>query len=80
MITCQQILKALTEYLEGDLSPEEERKFAQHMHNCGACQAFFRTYEKAGELARKTLREGDVPQELQERVRDYLKARLGIES
>ena len=80
MITCQQILKALTEYLEGDLPPEEEREFEQHMQDCGSCHAFFRTYEKASELARQTLRENEIPKELQERVRNYLKKKLGLDS
>lgn len=79
MITCQQILKALTEYLEGDLPPEEEREFEQHMQDCGSCHAFFRTYEKSTELARQTLRENEIPKELQARVRNYLKKKLGLD-
>jgi len=78
MITCQQILQTLTEYLEGDLSPEEKRDFEQHMEGCEPCHAFFRTYDKSRELARRTLREDDIPAELQERVRGFLRTRLGL--
>jgi len=79
MENCQQILHALTEYMEGDLPLREERGFEQHMVDCDPCHAFFRTYKKSSELARQALRVEDVPPELQQRVRSYLKARLGLE-
>jgi anti-sigma factor (TIGR02949 family) len=79
MDTCKQVLQALTEYLEGDLAPEEKERFERHMRDCPPCRAFLRTYQKAGELARRTLREGDVPEEVRQRVRDFLRARLGLE-
>jgi hypothetical protein len=49
------------------------------MCNCPPCHVFLKTYRKSGELAREVLYEQEVPQELQDRVRDFLKARLGLD-
>ena len=79
MHTCREIIDALSEYLEGDLSREEIKHFEQHMCDCPPCHVFLKTYRKSGELAREVLYEQEVPQELQDRVRDFLKARLGLD-
>lgn len=79
MQTCRQVLNALTEYLEGDLPDHDENEFEAHMEGCVPCDAFFRTYRKSSELARETFRSEDVPPELQSRVRQYLRSRLGLQ-
>lgn len=78
MGSCQEVLQLLTEYLEGDLAPAERAEFEKHMQACGPCRAFLRTYKKADELSRAALREADIPEELQQRVRAFLRARLGL--
>lgn len=78
MGSCQEVLQLLTEYLEGDLTPEEQAEFERHMEGCSPCRAFLHTYAKAGALSRAALREADIPTELQERVRVFLRARLGF--
>lgn len=75
---CRQILDALTEYLEGDLATGDERDFEQHMDGCHPCHAFFRTYRKSSELARQSLQEEDIPEEVRRRVRQYLRSKLGL--
>ena len=79
MENCKQVLQALTEYLEGDLPSGDEQEFEHHMEDCRPCDAFFRTYKKSSELARDTLRVEDIPEELQNRVRRFLKTKLGLE-
>ena len=78
METCKEVLDALTDYLEGDLPGADCDQFETHMEDCNPCVAFFRTYRKSSELARETLKVDDVPAELQARVREYLRARLGL--
>ena len=78
MDTCLQVIGVLTEYLEGDLPAGDNRVFEQHMDGCRPCHAFFRTYRKGSDLARRALRPEDIPPELRQRVHDYLRARLGL--
>lgn len=80
MASCKQVLGALTEYLEGDLDNTAQDQFEGHMDGCRPCVAFFRTYRRSSELARQALTIETVPAELQERVRRFLSARLGIEA
>ena len=62
-----------------DLPADDEQEFEHHMEDCRPCDAFFRTYKKSSELARETLRVEEIPEELQNRVRNNLKAKLGLE-
>ena len=78
MASCKQVLDALTEYLEGDLDNTAQDEFEGHMDGCKPCVAFFRTYRRSSELARQALTIEAVPAELQDRVRRFLSARLGI--
>ena len=78
MHSCKEVLQALTEYLEGDLTPEDRERFERHMQDCPPCDAFLKTYCKSGDLAREVLKSRAVPEELNDRVRAFLKARLGL--
>ena len=78
MATCKEVIQVLTEYLEDDLSAEEKARFEQHMYECRPCLAFLRTYETSSELAINTLRAEGIPDELQERIRGFLKEKLGL--
>ncbi len=78
MSTCKEVIQVLTEYLEDDLSTEEKARFEQHMSECSPCMAFLRTYEKSSELATNALRAEEIPDELQQRIRGFLKEKLGL--
>ncbi len=79
MHSCKDVLEALTEYLEGDLTAEDRARFERHMQDCPPCDAFLQTYQKSGDLAREVLKNREVPAELNDRVRSFLKARLGLD-
>jgi anti-sigma factor RsiW len=36
-LTCQEFVELVTEYLEGAMSPDEERRFAAHLDDCDYC-------------------------------------------
>ena len=78
MATCKEMIQVLTEYLEDDLSTEEKARFEQHMSKCSPCMAFLRTYETSSELATNALRAEEIPDEVQERIRSFLKEKLGL--
>ena len=79
MGSCREVLQVLTEYLEGDLPNDDEQEFEHHMVGCRPCDAFFRTYKCSSDMAREALRPDDIPDELKERVRRYLEAKLGLD-
>jgi anti-sigma factor (TIGR02949 family) len=79
MHSCKKVLDALAEYLEGDLTPEDQERFERHMQDCPPCDAFLKTYRKSGELAREVLSTRELPDELNDRVRAFLKTRLGLD-
>ncbi|MCH2660572.1 zf-HC2 domain-containing protein [bacterium] len=79
MESCKQVLEALAEYLEGDLTAEDRMRFERHMQDCPPCEAFLKTYCKSGDLAREMLKNREVPAELNDRVRAFLKDRLGLD-
>ena len=78
MHSCQQVIDALGEYLDGDLSIEDAQVFEMHMRDCQPCNAFLKTYKKSGDMAREVLCAREVPQELQDRMQAFLKNRLGL--
>lgn len=78
MFTCQEVIQALTDYLESDMAAEEKAVFEQHMTDCGPCRHFLNTYETSSQLARHALETENIPPEVQTRVRNFLKAKLGL--
>ena len=40
-IDCQQVWKELTNYMEGDLSPEMRDRITQHLKGCKHCTAIY---------------------------------------
>jgi anti-sigma factor RsiW len=40
MLTCADIVKLVTDYLEGQLTPDERRRFEEHVAICPPCRAF----------------------------------------
>ena len=79
MPSCKEIIRLLTEYIEGGLSEAERQSFETHMADCGPCHRFLQTYQKTGAMAKVSLNCEEIPPQMQARVRQFLKARLGLE-
>jgi anti-sigma factor RsiW len=66
-LSCAEVVELVTDYLEGRLSPEERRRFDEHVSGCDGCVAYLEqmraTIATAGQL-----RGSDVPSELEERL------------
>ena len=67
MLTCADVVKLVTQYMEGELSGEERSRFEEHVAICPPCRAFLgqarRTVELTGQL-----KEDDVSPELEEHL------------
>jgi len=78
MFTCEEVIQALTDSLEGDMGAADREVFEQHMTDCGPCRHFLNTYETSSKLAHRALEGENIPSEVQSRVRSFLKAKLGL--
>jgi anti-sigma factor RsiW len=67
MVTCADIVKLVTDYLEGRLAPEERRRFEGHVAICPPCRAFLDQMRATVDLV-GGLREEDVPPEMEEHL------------
>lgn len=67
MLTCAEVVKLITRYMDEALSAEERRRFEEHVAICPPCRAFLgqvrRTVELTGEL-----REEDVPSDMEQHL------------
>lgn len=39
-LTCKELVELVTEYLEGKLSPGDQKRFSEHLALCDGCQAY----------------------------------------
>jgi anti-sigma factor RsiW len=70
-VTCEQLTTFIADYIAGKLDTETTLAFEQHLQGCSDCLPFLNTYRKTIDAVR-SLREADIPPELQDRVRRFL--------
>lgn len=78
VITCEEVITFLLEYLAKELDTEEEINFERHLAICPSCVAYLKTYKQAIHLGKVAMRgESDAkPPELGlELVRAILSSR-----
>jgi predicted anti-sigma-YlaC factor YlaD len=39
-MSCQEFVELVTDFLDGALGPEAERRFAEHVANCAGCEPY----------------------------------------
>ena len=42
---CRELVEVITDYLEGALSPEDHRRFEEHLEACSACKLYVDQFE-----------------------------------
>ena len=67
MLTCADVVKLITDYDEGRLTPEERRRFEEHVSICPPCRSFLGQMRTTVELVGE-LREEDVPPEMEQHL------------
>jgi len=73
-MNCDELLKALNEFVDGEVDSEICQEFKRHLEQCGPCQIVVDNIRKTITL----YRDGEVypmPDDFQARLRDQLKAR-----
>jgi len=78
LITCEEVITFLADYLAHELEPGEERSFERHLARCPSCVAYLETYRETLRLGRAAWRDEGSPPPLEpELVRAILAARAG---
>ena len=67
MLTCADIVKLITDYTEGRLTPTERRRFEEHVSICPPCRSFLDQMRTTVELVGE-LREEDVPPAMEQHL------------
>ena len=67
MVTCQEMIRVLADYLDGTMPPEDRMALDGHLAACPLCQTFLKTYAATIQLAR-TLACDEIPEELKVRL------------
>lgn len=76
MFSCKDSIHALLDFLDGDMSPEDERKLQEHLAECPPCVDFMRTYRSTPSLCKKALA-ARMPEELSMKLTEFLRMRIG---
>ncbi len=69
---CQDILKELSEYIDGELDPKLCEELERHMGDCHPCLVFVNTLKKTISLYKYASSE-PLPKEVHLRLHDFLK-------
>ncbi len=72
---CEDLVSLIIDYLEGSMDPLLKEEFDRHMEDCSSCLAFFETYKKTKDLTQNMVCD-DIPDEVQTRVKDFLKKKV----
>lgn len=51
-MTCQEVVEFLMRYLDGELTPEEQQTFQEHLHACPPCVVYLETYRETVRVSR----------------------------
>jgi len=75
MFRCRDVGQLLYEYVEERLEPPVSQQLEQHLADCPGCLAFINTYKQTIRLS-DGLRPAEMPLELQQKLRSFIKTKL----
>ncbi|MFC1852928.1 anti-sigma factor family protein [candidate division CSSED10-310 bacterium] len=71
-MNCKEIMKKISEYVDGELNEQDCQSIKEHINNCPACQTFIQSFSNTIELC-KDLLKADIPPETRQRLHQRLK-------
>ncbi|PIQ96185.1 MAG: hypothetical protein COV67_10725 [Nitrospinae bacterium CG11_big_fil_rev_8_21_14_0_20_56_8] len=74
MMCCKECLDLLYDYLEGNLDPQIHSSLTEHLQDCPPCVAFINTYKSTTRICRETLKNAEMPEVVQIKLREFLKS------
>jgi predicted anti-sigma-YlaC factor YlaD len=72
MICCKECLDLLSDYMDGDLDPQISADLEEHFQDCPPCIAFLNTFKTSTKLCRDTLRQVDIPEAVQSKMKEFI--------
>ena len=75
MMTCQEQVELLTDYLDGTLDPPTSRALEEHLDGCVSCANFMKTYQTTRAWIGEVTYE-EMPEELKGRLASFLKGKI----
>ena len=75
MLTCQEVVNLLAEYLDGTLDVQTAKALEGHLEGCVACHNFIKTY-KATAAWVKEITYDEIPDEFKDQLASFLKAKI----
>jgi anti-sigma factor RsiW len=75
VLTCQDLIGLLLEYLEGTLGADVIAEFERHLEACAPCRAYLRTYQRTRELTAEVTHV-EMPAELKTLLRELLRRQI----
>jgi anti-sigma factor RsiW len=74
-VVCQQLVELVTDYLEGDLAPEDRAAVEAHLAQCGHCAGYVEQVRRMLELTAALPAAEHVPDELLDSLTDRYRRR-----
>lgn len=75
MYSCKDSIHLLLDFLDGDMSAEDQKHLEEHLAGCPPCVEFVRSYRATPGLCKKALAK-KMPDELANKLSDFLRARI----
>lgn len=72
MICCKECLELLCDYLDGELDSKVSASLEEHFEDCPPCIAFINTYKSTTHLCRTTLKNVEIPEVVQARLKEFI--------
>jgi anti-sigma factor (TIGR02949 family) len=79
MFSCKESVDVLQKFLDGELAEDEESHLREHFQACPPCVDFLRTYKATSGLCKRALAK-QMPQELTDKLKDFLRAKVSAKS
>ncbi|MFN0064114.1 MAG: anti-sigma factor family protein [Myxococcaceae bacterium] len=75
MLNCKDSVHRLLEFLDGDLSPEDQAELKHHFEGCPPCEEFLASYAATPKLCREHLAK-TMPKEVATKLHEFLRNKL----
>jgi anti-sigma factor (TIGR02949 family) len=69
--SCKDVVDLLSDYIDGECSPDDKAMVEDHLADCPGCIAFVNTFRKSISLA-KNMSYEDIPNDLLDRLHNVL--------
>ncbi len=70
---CEQLLGSLSEYIDGELTPELCEEIEKHLSGCDDCRVVLNTTKRTIDLVHAPIEKPDLPDDVRERLFKRLK-------